>query len=553
MEVLQKNTPINPSIEAGLGSSATRPTTTLAGQRPTPPAKIQTDPKIDELNYDGYLTNAHRGTGKNSNSELDKKFRNGDSLGIIDGDINSLVFFPRYTVSNYSKDISNWRKQINPYGSKGFFYFKIYFNFHTNYGLLGGKIGDTRKKIELANGTKKESSLTAFDINTAYQYLTNIEKINLYKSEKISDRKLALEKFINGLKNVSIQTPWFFKEVSNLNNINPVTILDGDFENQSLNIICSEESVDMRLGTLFDLYKFACFNSIRNKEIIPANLRKFEMSILFMHVPLRMHQLAMYDNKGNILKTGDKKKEIKDKELNFTMDKNKKTEADNVISVKMLTFQNCEFDLKSMNEIPDSVSNEAPFDLGKNTIKINYSRVYEHRINEWEKIGFGQDGFIFDMSSDKDSNLSVTQARLDYLADKINAEMNVAKVHNDEKDIYQNLYGNFTNVHSIYQKKKRRVLKDGSITSGNIYNYDYERTGKGSKRINTRYLNEKLNGGHPNHRDAVPNTFKLSWDANALNYNNNMFNVEGNPGTAHTFVGKLAESTWQRIKSGFGF
>ena len=490
---------------------------------PVQTGKTNNDPDFNKLNYDGYETNAKRKIA----SPLDS---NHSTYGFIDGDINSLVFFPRYIVSDYSKDISNWRKQINPYGSKGFFYFKVYFNFHTNYGLLGGS-ANTGDLLE--------------DINTAYQYLTNIEDIKLYESEKISDRKLALEKFINGLKNVSIQTPWFFKEVANLNNINPITINDGDFENQSLNIICSEESVDMRLGTLFDLYKFACFNSIRNKEIIPANLRKFEMSILFMHVPLRLHQTEILNNKGEVQEYSHIK--LDEKELDFSQG------VDNILSVKMLTFQNCEFDLKSMNEIPDSVSNEAPFDLGKNTIKINYSRVYEHRINEWEKFGFGQDGFIFDLASDPDTDMEVSEARLDYLADKINAEMNVAKVHNDEKDIYQNLYGNFTNVHSIYQKKKRRVLKDGSITSGNIYNYDYERTGKGSKRINTRYLNEKLNGGHPNHRDAVPNTFKLSWDANALNYNNNMFNVEGNPGTAHTFVGKLAESTWQRIKSGFGF
>ena len=481
------------------------------------------DPNLNELNYDGYDTNAAHGKYY---SPLDI---NRSGTAFIDGDINSLVFFPRYIVSDYSKDISNWRKQINPYGSKGFFYFKIYFNFHTNYGLLGGEVNN--------------DGIT--DINTAYQYLKNIEDLNLYKSEKIKDRKLALEKFITGLKNVSIQTPWFFKEVANLNNINPITINDGDFENQSVNIICSEESVDMRLGTLFDLYKFACFNSIRNKEIIPANLRKFEMSILFMHVPLRLHQTEILNNKGEVQEY--KKVKLKEKEIDFS------TGVDNILSVKMLTFQNCEFDFKSMNEIPDSVSNEAAFDLGKNTIKINYSRVYEHRINEWEKFGFGQDGFIFDLASDPNTNMEVSEARLDYLADKINAEMNVAKVHNDEKDIYQNLYGNFTNVNSIYQKKKRRVLKDGSITSGNIYNYDYERTGKGSKRINTRYLNEKLNGGKPTFKDAVPNTFKLSWDANALNYNNNMFNVEGNPGTAQTFIGKLGESTWQRIKSGFGF
>lgn len=486
---------------------------------------------INELNYDGYNTNAQRKLKSPLDQKLSGEHRAGD---IIDGDINNLVFFPRYQVSNYSNDILNWRKQVNPYGTKGFFYFKVYFNFHTNYGLLGGTPGDPGK---------------IFDVNTAYQYLNNIENINLYKSDKIGDRKRALIKFVNGLKNVSIQTPWFFKEVANLNNINPITIGDGDFENQSINLICSEESVDMRLGTLFDLYKFACFNSIRNKEIIPANLRKFEMSILFMHVPLRKHQTEILNDKGEtqVYKNTqtDPGYEFVEKKLDFS------DGIDNLLSVKMLTFQNCEFDVQSMNELPDSVSNEVPFDLGKNSIKINYSRVYEHRINEWEKIGFGQDGFIFDIELDK-SDLKLTEARVDYLADKINALMNVPKVHADEKDIYQNLYGNFTNVHSIYQKKKRKVLKDGSITSGNIYNFDYERTGKGPLRKNTPYLNKKLDGGHPTERDAVPNTFRLSWDANALNYNNNMFDIEGNPGKSHTFVGKLAEGTWQRIKSGFG-
>ena len=87
----------------------------------------------------------------------------------------------------------------------------------------------------------------------------------------------------------------------------------------------------------------------------------------------------------------------------------------------------------------------------------------------------------------------------------------------------------------------------------NIYNYDYGRGGLGTGRKNTDYLNKKLNGGHPTQADANPNEFKLSWNANALNYNNNMFDVEGNPGNAKTFFGKLGESTWQRIKSGFGF
>ena len=49
----------------------------------------------------------------------------------VDNDLalQPFVFFPHYKISDYSNDIINWRKQVNPYGSKGFFFFKIFFNF----------------------------------------------------------------------------------------------------------------------------------------------------------------------------------------------------------------------------------------------------------------------------------------------------------------------------------------------------------------------------------------------------------------------------------------
>ena len=141
---------------------------------PTKSSNNTINPDLNELNYDGYDTNAAHGKYY---SPLDI---NRSGTGFIDGDINSLVFFPRYLVSDYSKDISNWRKQINPYGSKGFFYFKIYFNFHTNYGLLGGGVNNSG----------------IADINTAYQYLTNIEDINLYKSLEMAE-PITIDKFNN--------------------------------------------------------------------------------------------------------------------------------------------------------------------------------------------------------------------------------------------------------------------------------------------------------------------------------------------------------------------
>ena len=48
----------------------------------------------------------------------------------------------------------------------------------------------------------------------------------------------------------------------------------------------------MKLNTLFDLYRFACYDDIYKKEIIPENLRKFDMEILIMNIPLKYFQTA---------------------------------------------------------------------------------------------------------------------------------------------------------------------------------------------------------------------------------------------------------------------
>lgn len=548
----------------------------------TPPkTKLTGAPEITSLNEDGLSVDGIKYKGTEF-IKPNKEINQGKNK---DGVNNTpLVFFPFYSVENYSADINNWRKQINPFGVKGCFYFKIFFNFDTNYGLLGG----TTKGVD--------------HINTALKYLSDIEDLPMYISERLRDRREALEKFITSLKNISIHTPWFFKEVTNLNNINNVPIEGEDFSDQFINIICSEESVDMRLGTLFDLYKFATYNTIRNKEIIPANLRKFEMSILFMHVPLRNYQTSF---KGSTSTQGESTKSFSSKGLNFN-DNN----TENIISAKMLTFQNCEFDVKSMNELPDAISNESSFDMGKNTIKIKYSKVYETRLNEFEKLGFNQEGFVIKtdgnevtserltaisndiqkvfnnhtkkiIEADINQNLfAPTEALEDELLtrrkDKANPKLRTnTKAFNKKLDELKgpkfkqdNLYGNFTNVRSQYYVTKLKRGKEGTIRNGNIYHYDFERTGGMTNRVNTKYLDKKLdnikNGTLPgtighgtnsiiDYKLAEKNEFQLEWGANALNYSNNMYAVEGNPGTATTFFGKLAESSWQRIKSAFGY
>ena len=532
------------------------------------------------------------------------KWDNGgiSSLKNTDGSGDLNFYIPSYGVEDYIIDRANWQKQLGSItGEPGWFYFKIFFNFNTNYGLLGGILSDTK--------TSSNNSLdqlgTPISINTAIRYLYNIRK--LYAQEQISHRMLALYKFVGILSYISCEAPWFFKGVSGLNNIHGAYTSEFD-KNKSISIQCSEEAVDMRLGTLLDLYKFACFDNINCKEIIPANLRKFDMSILFFHIPIKYHQTSVNDFTFKKIPSAG------------TYDNSKFSDS---ISFKMYTFQNCEIDSSSLNNwIGDSVSNEVAFSLGKNSIKINYDRVYEHRMNEWLQMMFGSDGFYYNVKNPASYFVGGIQSEGDYIinkptknlfeqrenllsnASKSNLELteyseNLIRDFFTEMEKYGNnfkpsslekeninspestyfrdkiidmkdnlskfnmgnLYGTFTNIRSQYYRNKLEYFKDGTIDSGNLYDFNFVRTGNNNYRTNTKYLDEKLNrikNGLPNQTKipeqlADKNLFKLSWGSQAAKNSYNTYNTAGLYDENKSFFGNLVSSVWGQTKAAFGF
>ncbi len=478
----------------------------------------------DNIYIDGLLLSAKK---KDKNNRGSVSY---NDLG--DSNNTSLIFkYPVYSYDSYINDLKNWRKQIDPFAGQGFFYFKIFFNFETNYGLLGG----------IKNNMAQ--------YNTAIGYLNSCKDMSIYKSENIEARIESLKRFVNNLSYMSDKTPWIFKQINGLNNIKAALVDDEDFKTKSINIQCSPEMSDMRLGTLFDLYKFACYNNIKNKEIIPKNLRKFEMSILVFHMPLRNYHIN-YEQEfgtGQLLRNYhvNSDKSMESANLNF----NDPSKIKNVMSFKMFTFQNCEFDVNTMNEFASDLNNEFPFNLGNNQITINFDKVYEHRFNEFEYILVGQDG-LKNFSENIDDKFSRIAEIL-----KNNYEK---PQYSDYADVYENLYGNFTNVHSKYYNDKVKYLKEGTISNGNIYEADYGRINTHTGRENTKYLDEKLNrikngGDISNIPDNLSNSnsLKLDWNANIIKSSNNLYNVEGVPSTANTWIGKLLEATYQRAKNAF--
>lgn len=256
----------------------------------------------------------------------------------------------------------------SPFGDPGWFYFKIFFNFNTQYGLFGGIMND-------------ESVWNSQ--NSAGKYLEMCNSSGRYTFSNLPDRIKTLHKFTNILSYINSNAPWFFKSVKNLNEAGKPYINDFSKE-KSIEIECNCDAIDMRLSTILDMYRYVCYDNINNREIIPENLRKFDMSIIIFNTPIKYHNSAIATESGY----------HKHKTLNP-----ENGDYSNVMSYKMFTFHNCEFSVDSIGSaVPGSISNEQPFKLGENSIKILYDRVYVHNSNEYFRYVFGDDGVYYDFN-----------------------------------------------------------------------------------------------------------------------------------------------------------
>ena len=277
---------------------------------------------------------------------------------------------PDWSYADFINERAIFQKSLqNPLGEQGWFYFKIFFNFDTQYGLFGGLLNNRNPLMAT---------------NSAYKYLHTCESLGTYY--KTNDRQVALMKFAKILSYISTYAPWFFKGIKNLNQAN-IPQIDDFTKEKSIEIECSTDAIDMRLNTLMDLYKFACYDEIDQKEIVPDNLRKFDMTVMVFQSPIKYFHTAFTSQYGHKY---DYKGTSVDNNSGFS----------DTMSFKMFTFVNCEIDRESLgNMIPGTMSNEKPFTMGGGSIKILYDRVYTHTMNEFMHIMFGNDGLYYDGSA----------------------------------------------------------------------------------------------------------------------------------------------------------
>ena len=314
----------------------------------------------------GYLKNSKKFGDAVTFYSNDIKY---DKSDLEDADIYKLSL-PQWTYGDFINERNIFIKHLsNGFDEPGWFYFKLFFDFDSNYGLFGSIL----KNNDYSNYEINQTELDSFvSVNSAYQYLNMCKKFHQY--EKLDERAISLKKFTRLLSFININSPWFFNGINNLSSLSNPQI-DKFGEDKYIELILSQEAVDMRITTLLSLYKYACYDDINNKEIIPENLRKFDMCLLIFSSPIKyVHDIS---NSNKFYKST--------------------TESDNLMSYKLYRFYNCEIDPNTLGTyIPSDLKNETAFELGTNTLKIKYDKVYEYNMNEYMGILIGSDGIYID-------------------------------------------------------------------------------------------------------------------------------------------------------------
>lgn len=282
--------------------------------------------------------------------------------------MSNVVYTYKDLIDSRNKFVQVDKTGANRFDVPGAIYFKIFFYFSDENGLLGmDNINNPNEQVSQLSAPFKSpdaddtQTLSARTFkNTAYNFLLLNDEL---------ERAEYLRQFILLLSDINVNSPWYFSELSGIDSAlerkhfseNEMKIEDKPGQ---IIIKCLPDAYDNRIATLLELYRAACFSYQNYKEIVPRNLRKFNMGILFFNSPIR----------GNGGKSGDESTKIMIPEYGgWNM---------YIPSTKLIEFQNCEFDYNSSKSGYGEFKTEEPAQQ-LFSININYDVCYESRYNEF--------------------------------------------------------------------------------------------------------------------------------------------------------------------------
>lgn len=257
-----------------------------------------------------------------------------------------------------------WADDFNYLDTPASMYFRIFFHFNTGHGLLN--VGDGFINHDPI-GDKSISNT-----NTALNYLHNNCEFQ---------REEMLEDFVKLLSNINMKSPWYFQSIEGIGEALQRGEYHGEFtldeELKSITIKTLPDAFDNRIATLLDLYKAICYSKNLHKEILPANLRRFDMSLYIINTPIARVHIDREKTAGGWNTDGNYNADFGIPQFSELQGQRDKVYS----SAKVIEFQGCEIDPDSASTGYGEVKSDEPFSM-THDIKISFRNVVEQRYNE---------------------------------------------------------------------------------------------------------------------------------------------------------------------------
>lgn len=314
---------------------------------------------------------------------------------------------------------------FNIYDMPSHKYFKILFYFGSTPELFATDYSSGLLAPTWEYFNKNNSKNDYYNYNSAWAYL---------KMNNEEERAEKLEQFVTLLSDISSYSPWYFSSVGGISEaLERKVTEEGKLEMneaKKLTITCLPDSFDNRISTLLELYRDITWSWVHKKEIIPANLKKFDMAIYIFESGINnMH------NENDVIGTENSYK----------------------VSYKMIEFHDCEFNYNSIKSGWSELTNESGF-TPKYTIDISYNDCYEISYNEFmmRKIG---DVILSDLLNNAHESQYISKAQIDN--------------KQSETELLSRTWHKFEDI-DINENEKNKIIYFGNLQ---------DRTGKGVSNI----------------------------------------------------------------------
>jgi len=220
-----------------------------------------------------------------------------------------------------------------------------------------------------------------------------------YYLKQIGDdaRFYMLDTFVNLLKDINSQYPWYWQQLSGLDEAWKRSEINKTHFHKQIGIECME-SLDLRITGLIDLYRKAAFDWTNRREVLTDNLRHFEMDI------------TVYDNRqfiinpvGTSIENSTPGNTDKQNTINETFFGTTEQER----SMFIFNLGHCEFNLESGSSMFANVSNRGS-EAATQSLLIDYTVLEENNLYR-----------IFSMLYNSD------RAKYAYISDYVNKSLKV--------------------------------------------------------------------------------------------------------------------------------